>query len=48
MEYLLKFDTDYNQSQPPQDRVIKLADLIFGAKGSQVVPSDPDNAMGIP
>ena len=41
-------DTDVNHRQPFQDIGPSLADLISKAHDSQVVPSDPDDAMGTP
>ena len=46
MEVIRVLDTDANQRNPSQDRVTTLGDLIYETQGSQVVPSDPDRAMG--
>ena len=38
-------NTDSNQSQNHQYTETELADLIYEAQGSQVLPSHPDEAM---
>ena len=48
MEAKLALDRDANHRQPPPNRGPKLADLISEAQGSQILPSEPDDATGAP